>query len=55
MRGKAFYEKGGVHMSGITPAHAGKRTGEILAASITEDHPRACGEKASPLSIVYWD
>ena len=30
---------------GITPAHAGKRAGQHLAAAPQRDHPRTCGEK----------
>ena len=45
MRGKAKYRQYVYAVYGITPAHAGKSTGEILATSIPKDHPRACGEK----------
>ena len=32
---------------GITPAHAGKRPLLPAASRAQQDHPRACGEKAS--------
>ena len=34
-----------VRRMGITPAYAGKSTDFHAALSLTEDHPRVCGEK----------
>ena len=45
MRGKGGRHPGVLRLGGITPAHAGKRTGERIQVSISRDHPRTCGEK----------
>ena len=45
MRGKENYAKLHGLTIGITPAHAGKRFFYFSLAVVTQDHPRACGEK----------
>ena len=45
MRGKANLLRRRVSTTGITPAHAGKRTKKRKAPTRAWDHPRACGEK----------
>ncbi len=45
MRGKANLAKLVGASTGITPAHAGKRSYGNSFASVFRDHPRACGEK----------
>ena len=49
MRGKVHESPACTCGKGITPAYAGKRQRFNAATSGTEDHPRLCGEKASPL------
>ena len=45
MRGKVSPNARYAHNSGITPAHAGKRSTAIHPDTAARDHPRACGEK----------
>ena len=45
MRGKAVRSGGGVCLSGITPAYAGKSDTGPGSSGIKWDHPRICGEK----------
>ena len=45
MRGKVRLDVRYVQESGITPAHAGKSCTGKVKSTITEDHPRTCGEK----------
>ena len=45
MRGKACWLLCGLWSTGITPAHAGKRSCIPCPLSAAWDHPRACGEK----------
>ena len=45
MRGKATPAARKVLSTGITPAHAGKRTAAKILDAAQKDHPRACGEK----------
>ena len=45
MRGKVSHHSWDHPTLGITPAHAGKSTWELLSAMGLRDHPRACGEK----------
>ena len=48
MRGKA---KDALFLSvlwGITPAHAGKSLQKFAVCRVSQDHPRACGEKKLP-------
>ena len=45
MRGKAFLMPSNVSRTGITPAHAGKRSSSSGWQGPARDHPRACGEK----------
>ena len=45
MRGKEKREVDENQPCGITPAHAGKRTGSLTAPQQIGDHPRTCGEK----------
>ena len=49
MRGKA--SRGGLILKddGITPAYAGKSALRLTAKDPSGDHPRMCGEKASPV------
>ena len=44
MRGKLLSICPSLPRCRITPAHAGKTTATSFAASLTKDHPRACGE-----------
>ena len=37
----------------ITPAHAGKSRGRSFCPTRSWDHPRACGEKPRPRTMVY--
>ena len=45
MRGKVIFVPLSVIFPGITPAHAGKSTGQFLKFVLHQDHPRPCGEK----------
>ena len=45
MRGKALATIGNIAGTGITPAYAGKRTGDENRQDAARDHPRVCGEK----------
>ena len=45
MRGKAGFLRASSFLTGITPAHAGKRHGMIFFSLLAMDHPRTCGEK----------
>ena len=45
MRGKALHLNSYLIRQRITPAHAGKSRPLCRAATLPEDHPRACGEK----------
>ncbi len=45
MRGKVCVASHKSAYTGITPAHAGKRTAYPAAGHLLEDHPRTCGEK----------
>ena len=45
MRGKETLDKLGKALTGITPAHAGKRISSIIVLCNDKDHPRPCGEK----------
>ena len=47
VRGKADAGHHGAVRHGITPARAGKRSGQTSAAAASRDHPRACGEKVN--------
>ena len=47
MRGKAMWETGKRTPDRITPAYAGKSSGEITPLSAGWDHPRLCGEKVA--------
>ena len=49
MRGKADSPSARFRIDGITPAHAGKRAGQHLAAAPQRDHPRVCGEKVQAM------
>ena len=48
-KGRLFHALG--HYHGITPAHAGKRTGDRSDGHCRWDHPRACGEKSQIASV----
>ena len=45
MRGKAAERRQLFQISGITPAHAGKRRPSTPGCAAFGDHPRTCGEK----------
>ena len=45
MRGKASYVCPSTKLYRITPAYAGKSSGEICGYNGYKDHPRLCGEK----------
>ena len=51
MRGKHRRMIVKARLTGITPAHAGKTIRPRTAATRRRDHPRACGENASPTKI----
>ena len=48
MRGKEFANIGEQAVKGITPACAGKSTGDETDEETFGDHPRVCGEKNLP-------
>ena len=48
MRGKVPSRKEQHHVTGITPAHAGKRASDCSGNISDWDHPRTCGEKTAP-------
>lgn len=52
MRGKVDVGDGVDALAGITPAYAGKRVHHDTRTSRCKDHPRACGEKTVPPSMV---
>ena len=45
MRGKVVMSGGYIGQTRITPAYAGKRSGECVDLVKKQDHPRLCGEK----------
>ena len=45
MRGKGKAERTLMGRDGITPAYAGKSSGWRWVITISQDHPRLCGEK----------
>ena len=49
MRGKAADDLSPAAGNRITPAYAGKSTGDIYAGQFVEDHPRLCGEKTKKI------
>ena len=49
MRGKVLVSNVAIDEDGITPAHAGKRQASEGKQLQKQDHPRACGEKNSPI------
>ena len=51
-RGKVFHDRNSFAETGITPAHAGKRTVLFITPKIWEDHPRTRGEKSSMTGIL---
>ncbi len=53
MRGKGTFANSIQRLSGITPAHAGKRSSKWTARTRSWDHPRACGEKQCVLVDRY--
>ena len=56
MRGKAEAAEAITQVIGITPAHAGKSTAQAALLHVSEDHPRACGEKsiAYRTASIWW-
>ena len=52
MRGKVGDNKSAFSMARITPAHAGKRPPICSAQDVSEDHPRACGEKSAKYADI---
>ena len=50
MRGKDRRIDAEILIYGITPAHAGKRGGQIKFCGDNKDHPRPCGEKPNATS-----
>ena len=52
MRGKVLQFRQFPHLSGITPAYAGKRFTNPSVVMIIKDHPRLCGEKRTPHEFV---
>ena len=53
MRGKVFLPSRAGLVIRITPAYAGKSLGRSSENNFDWDHPRLCGEKASPLVRAY--
>ena len=51
MRGKVSMFEFPFSISRITPAYAGKSTGNRFTIHIEWDHPRLCGEKAKSLPL----
>ena len=47
MRGKAPFIATARKNPGITPAYAGKSSTRPVSESLSQDHPRLCGEKCS--------
>ena len=45
MRGKVVFILNAIKAVGITPAYAGKRSGQNEQTKNAKDHPRLCGEK----------
>ena len=54
MRGKVKRHSKGRQCGGITPAHAGKRRENEPARSLSQDHPRTCGEKRKAQTFLSW-
>ena len=52
VRGKAFLNTGTSSAPGITPACAGKRAGWPRSCRRPGDHPRVCGEKFLPHTVL---
>ena len=55
MRGKVFSAWYGSSCDRITPAYAGKSIDQLKYGSISEDHPRLCGEKNKILDFMPGD
>ena len=53
MRGKRLREHIDREIPRITPAHAGKTRPPAFCTQISSDHPRACGENAFLVSLLY--
>ena len=49
VRGKGLFDTSNLHISGITPACAGKRIPGFRLIFANGDHPRVCGEKYEDL------
>ena len=45
MRGKGHEKEIRIHVTGITPAYAGKSGFGLACGFVVKDHPRICGEK----------
>ena len=54
MRGKDVVIPVGVPICGITPAHAGKRAEKQTTKAKYSDHPRTCGEKHFPATLLHF-
>ena len=50
VRGRDLNGFSAVSVPGITPARAGKRPRALMVRSVSQDHPRACGEECWSLS-----
>ena len=48
VRGTAYFHRPAIHINGITPACAGNSCWPPCFPSLTEDHPRVCGEQFLP-------
>ena len=53
VRGKAATGSAPAACDGITPACAGKRCSQAKAPMKRQDHPRMCGEKRFPVSLLH--
>ena len=49
MRGKGHEKEIRIHVTGITPAYAGKRRKVNHERGAVKDHPRICGEKTKKI------
>ena len=54
MRGKGYKFLNILAADGITPAYAGKRSGQFLKWHFHWDHPRVCGEKRFERHFCKW-
>ena len=51
MRGKGHEKEIRIHVTGITPAYAGKSARYKHYVASIQDHPRICGEKCTLCTV----